>query len=75
MNAYPPTPNWDSEEKMIIKLNLKVKSIQDNNLVIISLTKNGCMSFLMSDTGMSAPATPSKCAMRVLRKKSESMEH
>lgn len=30
------------------------------------LTRNGCISFLMSDTGMSAPATPNKCAIRVL---------
>jgi hypothetical protein len=35
--------------------------------LLLILTKNGCISFFMSATGMSAPATPSKLAIRVLR--------
>lgn len=46
-------------ENMFLNLNLLLHNL------ILKLTKNGCINFLMSETGISAPTTPSKLAIRV----------
>lgn len=81
INAYAPTPNYNKKRGgTVMKIesfftipnrSKQMKTAVEGTFNLIGycwLTKNGCINFLMSTIGISAPATPRRFAIRVFNR-------